>query len=222
MNVKDIRRNNMRALAKSVGGITPMANMLSKSQSQISHLIGTNPIKNIGDKIAAEVEAAFNKPYGWLDREHFEIREAGSYYSAVANTASLHPQLVPVIAWDLVPQWPDIPEEKAKELKHYVPVLLRLSNQAFALKVQGDSMESATGTSFPEGSIIVVDPNHPVTNRSFVIVRLIGEKEVIFKQVIMEGNKRYLKPLNTRYPIIEVETPFSFCGVVRLMTMEFS
>lgn len=222
MNVKDIRRNNMRALAKSVGGITPMANMLGKSQSQISHLIGANPIKNIGDKIAAEVEKIFNKPHGWLDREHFEIREANSYYNAVANTANINPQLVPVIGWDQVTIWPEIPEEIAKEMRHYIPTLLRFSNQGFALKVEGDSMEAPSGISFPEGSIVVVDPNFSVNNRAFVIARLIGEKEVIFRQIIMEGNKRYLKPLNPRYPIIEVNGPLSFCGVVRLMVMEFS
>lgn len=67
MNVKVIRRENMRALAKSAGGISKLALRLGKSQSQISHLIGTSPIKNIGDKVAAQIEAVFGKPPGWLD-----------------------------------------------------------------------------------------------------------------------------------------------------------
>ena len=47
MNVKSIRRENTRALAKSVGGISRLAIQLKKSQSQISHLIGASPIKNM-------------------------------------------------------------------------------------------------------------------------------------------------------------------------------
>lgn len=67
MNVKSIRRENVRALAKSVGGISRLAIRLNKSQSQVSHLIGTSPIKNIGDKIASQIEIIFGKPAGWLD-----------------------------------------------------------------------------------------------------------------------------------------------------------
>ncbi len=73
MNSKDIRRENLRALAKSIGGITALARMLGKSQSQISHLIGQNPIKNIGDRLAGQIEKVFSKAHGWLDHEHPEL-----------------------------------------------------------------------------------------------------------------------------------------------------
>jgi len=70
MIISEIRLHNMRALAKQIGGITAMANRLDKTQGQISHLIGSNPIKNIGSRIAREVDNAFGLPEGWMDQDH--------------------------------------------------------------------------------------------------------------------------------------------------------
>jgi len=70
MIISEIRLHNMRALAKQIGGITAMANRLDKTQGQISHLIGSNPIKNIGSRIAREVDNVFGLPEGWMDQDH--------------------------------------------------------------------------------------------------------------------------------------------------------
>ncbi len=73
MDIKQIRLKNTRYLAKSVGGGVALANKLDKSHQQVSNLIGCNPVKNIGHKIAKEIEAAFNKPENWLDSLHPEL-----------------------------------------------------------------------------------------------------------------------------------------------------
>jgi hypothetical protein len=73
MDVYLIRLINLRALAAQEGGITALANRLEKSQSQISQLIGSKPIKNIGSLIAREVDRSFGKPEGWLDQIHPEL-----------------------------------------------------------------------------------------------------------------------------------------------------
>jgi len=73
MDIKQIRLKNTRYLAQSVGGIVALANKLGKSHQQVSHWIGCNPVKNIGHKIAKEIEAAFNKPSNWLDSLHPEL-----------------------------------------------------------------------------------------------------------------------------------------------------
>mgnify|MGYP000963447788 FL=1 len=80
MNIKDIRRKNLRILARTAGGITVLSERLDRSQSQISHLIGNNPIKNIGDRLASHIEKTFNKPHGWLDHEHVAEEVEGTYH----------------------------------------------------------------------------------------------------------------------------------------------
>ncbi len=73
MDITEIRRKNARHLSTAIGGINSFAEKTGKSQSQISSLIGKSPIKNIGNKIACEIETAFNKPKGWLDNVHPEL-----------------------------------------------------------------------------------------------------------------------------------------------------
>jgi SOS-response transcriptional repressor LexA len=73
MDVYEVRHRNVRHLIALAGdgGLTKLADRLGKSQGQVSHFGGENPIKNIGPKIAREIEAAFDRPRGWLDSPHW-------------------------------------------------------------------------------------------------------------------------------------------------------
>ncbi|MCH7293595.1 hypothetical protein MMP65_19370 [Acinetobacter sp. ANC 3926] len=72
MDSKTIRYNNTRILVDQVGGVSNFANKINKGQSQTSQFAGTTPIKGIGNKVAREIEDAFEKPHGWLDVLHQE------------------------------------------------------------------------------------------------------------------------------------------------------
>lgn len=72
MTVYETRWRNFRALiGPDHGAITDAANKLKKSQGQVSHFGGAKPIKNIGHKLARQIEQTYGKPEGWLDREQF-------------------------------------------------------------------------------------------------------------------------------------------------------
>lgn len=219
MNVKDIRRKNLRALARSVGGVTKLSERLEKSQSQISHLISANPIKNIGDKFAAHVERVFEKPNGWLDHDHTGIEEEGAVYEV--NSVRRLGYQVPIVTWQEAQQWSLQPNPETKNYAHYLVTNSTVSPQAFALRVEGDSMEAASGVSFCSGSIIVIDPELPAKNGAYVLAKQNMNSPVVFKQLIIDGNRRFLKPLNPRYPITEITPHAITCGVVRLVVMEF-
>jgi phage repressor protein C with HTH and peptisase S24 domain len=97
MDIAHIRRDNARDLSNKCQGISAFAEKLGKSQSQISSLIGTNPTKNIGNKIAREIEAAFGLPHGWMDVLHgpsiTEIEEeVGGPVHAWDNLSELDPE----------------------------------------------------------------------------------------------------------------------------------
>lgn len=218
MNVKEIRRNNLRMLARSVGGVTCLAERLARSQSQISHLIGTNPVKNIGDKLAAEVERVFEKPIGWLDHSQFTIQDHEGIYDPHAKRPFSQ---VPLLAWNDLFAWLDTTTKSTKQPSQYVVTQITVSEHAFALHVDGDSMEAAHGVSFSDHSMIIVDPEVRAYNGAFVLARQNPASQIVFKQLILDGNRRYLKPLNPRYPIIEITAQAIICGVVRLMMKEF-
>lgn len=82
MTVYDTRWRNFRALiGPDHGAITDAAKLLGKSQGQVSHFGGARPIKNIGHKLARQIEKTYGKPEGWLDREQLsegELIDSGS------------------------------------------------------------------------------------------------------------------------------------------------
>jgi len=59
---------------------------------------------------------------------------------------------------------------------------------------------------YHNGDIIFVDPDISAAQGSDVIVRLENSNEATFKQLVVEGSRRYLKPLNPRFPVIEITT----------------
>lgn len=80
--------------------------------------------------------------------------------------------------------------------------------EAFALLVLGDSMMPE----FKDGNVIVIDPEMPPRNGSFVFAKHNGE--YIFRQLEIDNNKYFLKPLNPIYPTLEIPDLKSVEGVI--------
>jgi SOS-response transcriptional repressor LexA len=221
MNVKDIRRENLRRLANLVGGITYLSERLDRSQSQISHLIGNSPIKNIGDRLANHIEEVFNKPHGWLDHEH-GIEEEGGLYHLAKNSQAYYQ--VPLLSTqETKDRFIQLSKVPPKVYSNYLSTSIPLSSDAFAIRVENDCMEAAQGPSFPKNCIIVLDTNCVPHSGAFILSRLKQgtRATLLFRQLVIDGNQRYLKALNLHYPLIEMQADDAVCGVVRFMLMEF-
>ena len=130
-------------------------------------------------------------------------------------------QELPLISWIQAGN-PEKVEDiyHAGEYEEMMPVSKRYSKHSFALRVRGDSMQSSTGASFPEGCVICVDPEISPDNGTFVVAKFPNSDEATFKQLVIEGGERYLKPLNDRYPIIPIDEEVQICGVVRQFLMD--
>ena len=100
-----------------------------------------------------------------------------------------------------------------------VPVSVAVKRHTYALRVHGDSMVSSTGDSFPEGSILVVEPEMEALSGDYVIA-LNEANGTTFKQLVRDGGDFYLKPLNSRYPIKPLGQA-RVIGVVREFTKRF-
>lgn len=67
--------------------------------------------------------------------------------------------------------------------------------------------------SYPEGTIIFVDPNKPHTNGCRLIAKL--NDEVTFKTYAEDMGRMFLRPINPSYPTMDItDMDVSFCGVV--------
>lgn len=125
---------------------------------------------------------------------------------------------VPLISWVQAGAWCEITDVKTlDDAELWLPCAASHSNQSYALRVRGLSMfNQHERRSFRDGDIIFVDPAKEAENGSLVIAKLVDSQEATFKQLVMEGSRRFLKPLNPAWPepIIELGQDATICGVV--------
>lgn len=81
------------------------------------------------------------------------------------------------------------------EAEEWAETTKPVNRHTFALRVTGDSMEPL----FPEGTIIVVEPEMDPLPGDYVIAK--NGDAATFKQLVSDAGEWYLKPLNNRYPI---------------------
>lgn len=74
--INEIRRENARKLCDACGTQAEFARRLGVRRQQASHLVGSNPVKGIGDDQARKIESKFGKEIGWLDHLHREPDDA--------------------------------------------------------------------------------------------------------------------------------------------------
>ena len=80
-------------------------------------------------------------------------------------------------------------------------------------------MVGEQGDSFPDGSIVIVEPELEAHDGDYVIAVKPGQK-ITFRKLVRDGGDLYLKPLNSRYPIEMLGTA-SVVGIVREFSKRF-
>lgn len=124
---------------------------------------------------------------------------------------------VPLISWVKAGSFCTSPELfEPGDAEEWLPAVKRFGPHAYALRVIGDSMvlPYPSKDSFFPGTIIFVDPDKPLTNGAKVIAKIDATEEATFKVFSEDGGKRYLKPQNPQYPVIEMDETMHICGVV--------
>lgn len=149
------------------------------------------------------------------------------------DVPSVPPGKIPLIPWGLVYKWHgkysiaallesgsfhaggSAAGDSLQKIQ-FISIPNRINSKQFAVVVHGDSMVSPVpgNRSFLESVIIVVDPEKVPERDNFVIALQKGSKEAIFKQFVIDGNKQYLRSLNTQYPLIQLDDTIEICGVV--------
>lgn len=85
---------------------------------------------------------------------------------------------------------------------------------AFWLKVEGESMSAPFGRSVPADALILVDPRAEVLAGSLVIVSVPAQQQAVFRELVEEGGRRYLRALNPTWPVMAWDTDWRIKGVV--------
>lgn len=219
--IQDIRLANLKLLIHEAGdNASELSRRLDNvPPSYISQIITGVPTpkgtrRGVGDGLARKLERGMKKPRGWMDQPHPELTmHAKASPASVSAGPDLPRRVYPEISWIQAGNWTEIVDNFAPgEADNWYPCPVKCGPNTFILRVEGDSMQPR----FASGELIFVDPDAEALNKSFVVVRLDDEARATFKQLVIEGQRSYLKPLNDRWPdpVIEVNGNATICGVV--------
>ena len=130
---------------------------------------------------------------------------------------------VPIISWIQAGDWQEINDQfEPGDADDFILVCRNISKHTFALRIEGDSMEPE----FSQGDFIIVDPAvQPETGRYVVAKTNNGNGnngEATFKQFVRDGNSVFLRPLNDKYPLMDMTgKKFKIVGCVVQKTKEY-
>lgn len=221
MKIADVRRSNLIALMKKMtdGNITRFGELIGRSQSATSDLMSGR--KSFGEKMARSIEQHLNLPALYLDNINVFVSEDGKQIVVEGgpNIAAGpdHKGKVPLISWVQAGNFcSTIDNHQPGIADDWIDTTISIKNHTYALKVVGDSMEPM----FPEGTIIIVEPEMEALPGDFVIARN-RDHEATFKQLIKDGPDWFLRPLNSRYPLKPLTESDEICGVIRAAEHRF-
>lgn len=152
-----------------------------------------------------------------LDRniEYLVHGKGPKHIRSVEAGPELH--AVPLISWVQAGRWNEVEDPyRVGDGEKTVYTTRKVGLRAFALRVVGDSM----APDFPEGTIVVVDPDRTAEHGSPVIVRLEDTQEVTFKLLKIDAGRRYLEAINKTYEPIKIDSNATITGVVVQATRE--
>ncbi|HZW61298.1 MAG TPA: LexA family transcriptional regulator [Candidatus Babeliales bacterium] len=98
-------------------------------------------------------------------------------------------QKLPLISWQEAVHWNT---KLTASTDEHVIADLPLSKHAYALRIHDGAMEPV----FPCDSILIVDPDVKPKDRSYVISLMHNADIPIFRQMVINGPDKYLKPLS--------------------------
>lgn len=195
--VHDIRLFRLHQLFEEFNGVAGLARHTGASENYLRQITGKKSKRNLGSQLARELEAATDKPKGWMDTmEVSEIIENDLFG-------------VPFYNFDDLARIDELEPVR----KEPFPAS-NLSEGAFATQFFGDSMIPASGLGVLDGSIVIVEPALKPATRSIVLALVDGKP--LIRQYKKEGADILLSPLNQHntYKSIELGEG-KIIGVIR-------
>ena len=126
-------------------------------------------------------------------------------------------RLIPVVSWKKAASLGSHHDSlESVDVLDWVPAFTASSAGSFALAVHGNSMVSPYPgeKSYPDGTMIYIDPQKEVNPDMRVIATIPSYETPVFRSLVNESGKLFLKPLNPQYPVIEVTDETQILGVV--------
>lgn len=199
MENKEIRKANLEQLIeikRSELGLTKasFAELCDISPATLSQMLGPNPRRNIGDKMARKIESSLELPLGWMDKTHHDVHEVIDNEN-LEVAGFLQDGVIPVIG-DAVLGMDgliDMVEFHAGWLRFY-----SADPKAYAVRVRGDSMWPR----MQSGEFVVIEPGTKVHPGDEVFVRTSdGHNMIKIMNVARDGDYQFISVNSDHKPI---------------------
>ncbi len=152
----------------------------------------------------------FGTTVDWIEGldEKTVQQPAAKYENQPSNVESITPKKqVPLISWVRAGGWGEIDDHNPDTTETVPANYSQPGRYAFALSVDGDSMTTNIGLSFPHGCVIIVDPERIAKVGDFVVAKDVISQKATFKRLASDGGRWYLRPQNKEYPTLEIDHP---------------
>lgn len=223
----------MNNLAKNIKIRMRALGLTQKELAQLAGITQVTVHKIVSGKIAqssriVDIAKALQSEPEWLlygdSSDELSVKKPNnSHHSNVENVPfQLHVKKLPVISQVQAGAWSEaIDFRSLGDEVEWEDAPANASDNAFWLRVVGDSMTAQTGVSIPEGHMILVDPDTEAQNGNLVVAKLEGTDEVTFKKFMVDAGQKYLKPLNPNYRPLEINGNCRIVGVVKEAKVKF-
>ncbi|MBR7887919.1 helix-turn-helix domain-containing protein [Marinomonas sp. A79] len=149
-----------------------------------------------------------------------EVREQPFGYDGDVASDHIHNAgKRPILTYQQAALWPD--KYHTPTNVTWVSTYFDASQDAFWLLVKNNSMTSQSGSSIPEGYLVLVEPSQTAQNGDVVVVKLAEHQDVIIKKMVVEGDNCYLCSFNTDYTQIKANDSMTIIGVVIFSMQKF-
>lgn len=162
-------------------------------------------------KRLGEISQIIGKSVQWMLTGEDSQEQADGY--------SERPIMIPIVTWEQAAAIrPGDILSLDVDQRILSPVIVGAN--AYAVRVKGDAMTSRDGgRSYPDGMVLIVDPDKLPESGNRVIARIAGD-ELTFKELVRDAGEWYLKPINPQYRTVPLSDETVIVGVVRCSIQE--
>tara|TARA_R110000868_G_scaffold339250_2_gene599973 strand:+ start:154 stop:780 length:627 start_codon:yes stop_codon:yes gene_type:complete len=112
---------------------------------------------------------------------------------------------LPLLTWQEAVRWPN----HASDTPRFSAIQNEYSEQSYALIVHEDNWEG-----FSQDSTLLIDPAHIAQHQDYVLVHKQGAEAPMLRQLLLDDDHQYLKPVVTGYQLILMTPAYRILGTV--------